>query len=51
MVAEETGADARTAHITLYHDANHPSYLELPIVATTSAPVTTRAAEAVKPEM
>ena len=51
VVAEETGADARTAHITLYHDANHPSYLELPIVATTSAPVTTRAAEAVKPEM
>ncbi len=51
VVADETGADAHTAHITLYHDAEHPSYLELPIVATTSAPVTARAAEAVKPEM
>jgi len=26
------GANARTAHITLYHDAAHPSFLELPIV-------------------
>jgi putative CocE/NonD family hydrolase len=32
VVAEESGADARTAHVTLYHDAEHPSYLELPIV-------------------
>ncbi len=32
VVAEETAADARTAHVTLYHDAAHPSYLELPVV-------------------
>lgn len=31
-VATETGADAKTAHITLLHDASHPSTLELPIV-------------------
>lgn len=30
-VAEESGADARVAHVTLYHDAEHPSALELPI--------------------
>jgi len=32
VVAAETGKDARTAHITLVHDAEHPSALELPIV-------------------
>lgn len=32
VVAEETGQDARTARVTLYHDAAHPSYLELPLV-------------------
>ncbi|NHZ73236.1 MAG: CocE/NonD family hydrolase, partial [Nitrospirae bacterium] len=32
VVSEESGADAQTAHVTLYHDAEHPSYLELPIV-------------------
>jgi hypothetical protein len=32
VVAEESGKDARTAHITLYHDAEHPSFLELPVV-------------------
>lgn len=32
VVAEETDADARTAHVTLYADAQHPSYLELPIL-------------------
>jgi putative CocE/NonD family hydrolase len=32
VVAEESGRDARVAHVTLYHDANHPSCLELPIV-------------------
>ncbi|MCP4656834.1 MAG: hypothetical protein GY856_15600 [bacterium] len=32
VVAEESGADARTAHVTLYHDADRSSYLELPIV-------------------
>jgi len=33
VVAEESGADARTAHVRLYHDAEHPSYLELPVVS------------------
>ncbi len=37
VVAEESGDDARTAHITLYHDADHPSFLELPIVDLLSA--------------
>ena len=32
VVANETGKDAKTAHITLLHDAEHPSTLELPIV-------------------
>lgn len=32
VVAAETGKDARTAHVTLLHDAEHPSALELPIV-------------------
>jgi putative CocE/NonD family hydrolase len=32
VVSAEMGADARTAHVTLYHDAEHPSYLELPLV-------------------
>jgi len=31
-VANESGKDARTAHITLYHEARYPSSLELPIV-------------------
>jgi uncharacterized protein len=31
-VAEQSGADAKTAHITLYHDATHPSCLEIPFV-------------------
>jgi predicted acyl esterase len=30
-VAEETARDARTAHVTVYHDAAHPSALEVPI--------------------
>lgn len=30
-VVEETGNDARTAHIKVYHDGKYPSYLELPI--------------------
>jgi putative CocE/NonD family hydrolase len=29
-VANESGKDARTAHIALYHDAEHASFLELP---------------------
>ncbi|MGE5275585.1 MAG: CocE/NonD family hydrolase [Acidobacteriota bacterium] len=32
VVAAETGKDARTAHVTLLHDAAHPSALELPLV-------------------
>ncbi|HTA74379.1 MAG TPA: CocE/NonD family hydrolase, partial [Gemmatimonadaceae bacterium] len=32
VVANESGKDARTAHITLYHDAEHPSALEIPVV-------------------
>jgi putative CocE/NonD family hydrolase len=32
VVAKESGKDARTAHITLYHDSGHASFLEIPIV-------------------
>src|SRR5579864_294854 len=32
VVAEETAKDARTAHVTVYHDASHQSRLELPVV-------------------
>jgi len=31
-VLNETAADARTAHVTLYHNAEHPSFLQIPIV-------------------
>jgi putative CocE/NonD family hydrolase len=31
-VAAESRADARTAHVTLYQDEQHPSYLEVPVV-------------------
>jgi len=31
VVADESGEDARTAHIRLYHDRSHRSFLELPI--------------------
>jgi uncharacterized protein len=31
-VADESRKDARTAHVTLYQDAEHPSYLEVPTV-------------------
>ena len=31
VVAEETASDARTAHVTVYHDADHPSALTLPV--------------------
>jgi len=31
VVAEETEANAKVAHITLYHDAAYQSYLEIPI--------------------
>jgi uncharacterized protein len=32
VVANETGRDAQTAHVTVYHDAAHPSVLEVPVV-------------------
>jgi putative CocE/NonD family hydrolase len=31
VVAEESGKDARSAHVILYHDSEHPSRLELPV--------------------
>ena len=31
VVASETGKDAKTAHVTLIHDAEHASALELPV--------------------
>ena len=32
VVAEESAKDASTAHITVHHDASHPSALEIPVV-------------------
>ena len=32
VVANESGKDALTAHVKLYHDHEHSSYLELPVV-------------------
>ena len=32
VVAEESGKDAKTAHVKLYHDRVHPSCLEIPVV-------------------
>jgi putative CocE/NonD family hydrolase len=32
VVANESAKDAKTAHVTIYHDAQHPSFIELPIV-------------------
>jgi putative CocE/NonD family hydrolase len=32
VVAAESGKDARAAQVTLYHDSEHPSFLEIPIV-------------------
>jgi putative CocE/NonD family hydrolase len=34
-VAAETAKDARTAHVRLYQDAEHASYLELPMISAT----------------
>lgn len=31
-VESESGKDARVAHVTVYHDADHPSALEIPVV-------------------
>jgi predicted acyl esterase len=32
VVASESGRDAQTAHITLYHDAQHPSFLDISVI-------------------
>ena len=32
VVANESGKDARVAHVAVYHDAQHPSALDIPIV-------------------
>ncbi len=32
VVSKESSKDARTAHVTLYHDAEHPSCLEVPLI-------------------
>ena len=32
VISNETAKDARTAHVAVYHDAEHPSALEIPIV-------------------
>jgi putative CocE/NonD family hydrolase len=31
VVAEETAKDARTCHVQIYHDAEHPSTIQLPL--------------------
>ena len=33
VVADESGKDARTVEVSLYHDAQHPSALFVPIAA------------------
>lgn len=38
VVANESGKDARKVTVTLYHDAEHPSALYLPIAAASSVP-------------
>ena len=43
VVAEESGKDARTAHITLYHDSDHPSYVEIPVAKVSGAEKAARA--------
>jgi putative CocE/NonD family hydrolase len=35
VVADESGQDAKTAHVTLHHDARYQSYLEIPVVTAT----------------
>jgi predicted acyl esterase len=32
VVAHETGKDARVARVTLHHDRQRPSHVELPVV-------------------
>jgi putative CocE/NonD family hydrolase len=38
VVAQESAADARTARVTLYHDPDRPSYLELPLAGVEQPP-------------
>jgi putative CocE/NonD family hydrolase len=38
VVANESKKDARTAHVTLYHDAGHVSWLEIPVVPAPGGP-------------
>jgi uncharacterized protein len=38
VVATETKKDARTAHVTLHHDAAHASFLEIPVVKAAPSP-------------
>ncbi|MEO7431452.1 MAG: CocE/NonD family hydrolase [Dokdonella sp.] len=37
VVADESGKDARTVTVTLYHDGAHPSALSMPIAAVSSS--------------
>jgi hypothetical protein len=37
VVSRESGKDARTAHVTLYHDAERPSALEIPLAEPAEA--------------
>jgi predicted acyl esterase len=39
VVAQESGKDARAVTVTLYHDADRPSALYLPIAASSSVSV------------
>ncbi len=34
VVADESKKEARTAHVVVYHDADHPSHLALPVINT-----------------
>jgi putative CocE/NonD family hydrolase len=38
VVADETAKDARTARVTLFHDAEHPSCLEVPVAGPAGRP-------------
>ena len=38
VVADEGAADARTAHLTLHHDKDYASYLELPVASGPKEP-------------
>jgi putative CocE/NonD family hydrolase len=44
VVADETPAVARVAHVTVYHDAERPSALTLPVVERNSRPLLRNAA-------